>query len=147
MTHGNARLTVHGRRLIVQRSRAGWKQAHIVAAMGVSRRCAKRWIDRYRAEGDAGLRDRSSRPHSMPTRTSSEVEQAVTSLRGRDRIGRDEIARRLGVSARTVSRILARHHIPHLSRLDPITGNIIRASKTPPSATNETDPANWSTWT
>lgn len=66
----------------------------------------------------------------MPTRTSSDVEQALIRMRGRERIGRDEIARRLGVSARTVSRILARHHIPHLSRLDPITGNIIRASKT-----------------
>ena len=50
MAHANARLTVHGRRLIIERARAGWKQAHIAAAMGVSRRCVKRWIERYRAD-------------------------------------------------------------------------------------------------
>lgn len=44
MAHANARLTVHGRRLIIERARAGWKQAHIAAAMGVSRRCVKRWM-------------------------------------------------------------------------------------------------------
>ncbi|MFJ3308474.1 leucine zipper domain-containing protein [Streptomyces sp. NPDC086549] len=69
MPHGNARLTIHGRRLIIQRSSAGWKQPHIAAAMGVFRRCVKRWIDRHRVEGDAGPRDRSSKPRSMPTRT------------------------------------------------------------------------------
>jgi hypothetical protein len=41
VSHGNARLTVHGRRLIVQRHQAGWPQAHIAAAMGVSRKCVK----------------------------------------------------------------------------------------------------------
>lgn len=63
---------VHGRRLIIERARAGWKQAHIAAAMGISRTCVKRWIMRYRAEGEDGLVDRSSRPHTSPTRTSAE---------------------------------------------------------------------------
>ena len=81
MSHGSARLTVHGRRLIVQRHQAGWKQAHIAAAMGVSRKCVKTWIDRYAAEGEAGLVTRSSRPHSTPTRTSDEVEQRVLAHR------------------------------------------------------------------
>ena len=130
MAHANARLTVHGRRLIIERARAGWKQAHIAAAMGVSRRCVTRWIARYRDEGEAGLRDRSSRPHTSPSRTSAEVEEAVLELRRKERLGRDEIAARLGVSPRTVSRILARHDIPPLRALDPITGEVIRASKT-----------------
>ena len=130
MAHANARLTVHGRRLIIERARAGWKQAHIAAAMGVSRRCVKRWIERYRAEGEAGLVDRSSRPYTSPTRTSPGREEAVLELRQRERIGREEIAARLGMSARTVSRILARHGIPPLRALDPITGEVIRASKT-----------------
>ena len=73
MSHGSARLTVHGRRLIVQRHQAGWKQAHIAAAMGVSRKCVKTWLDRYAADGEAGLVTRSSRPHTMPTRTSPGV--------------------------------------------------------------------------
>ena len=56
VSHRNARLTVHGRMLIVQRHRAGWKQAHIAAAMGVSRKCVRTWLDRYAAEqGGAAL--------------------------------------------------------------------------------------------
>jgi transposase len=55
VSHRNARLTVHGRLLIVERHRAGWKQAHIASAMGISRKCVKTWIDRYEAEGEAGL--------------------------------------------------------------------------------------------
>jgi transposase InsO family protein len=98
--------------------------------MGVSRRCVKRWIDRYRAEGEDGLHDRSSRPHHCPRRTSAELEQLVVSVRVRERSGREDIAVRTGVPARTVSRILARHRVPHLSRLDPISGQLIRASKT-----------------
>lgn len=129
MSHANARLTVHGRRLIVDRARQGWKQAHIAAAMGVSRRCVKRWIDRHRDEGDAGLADRSSRPHRSPRRTPAEVEAVVVAVREAERVGPDEIAARTGVPPRTVSRILTRHGVPHLARLDPITGKLIRASK------------------
>ena len=129
MSHANARLTVHGRRLIVERARQGWKQAHIAAAMGVSRRCVKRWIDRHRDEGEAGLADRSSRPHRSPRRTPAEVEAVVVAVREAERVGPDEIAVRTGVPPRTVSRILARHGVPHLARLDPITGKLIRASK------------------
>ena len=130
MSHANARLTVHGRLLIVERARHGWNQAHIAAAMGVSRRCVKRWLDRFHAEGEPGLQDRSSRPHRSPRRTTADVEAAVLSLRERERRGRDWIADELGVPARTVSRILARHGVPRLSQLDPITGQVIRASKT-----------------
>ena len=99
MSHGSARLTVHGRRLIVQRHQAGWPQAHIAAAMGVSRKCVKTWIARFAAEGEAGLVDRSSRPHTMPTRTSDEVEQRVLAARTRHRDGPD-CARSEGRGAR-----------------------------------------------
>ena len=130
MSHGSARTTLHGRLLIVQRFEAGWPQSHIAAAMGVSRKCVKTWIDRYAAEGEAGLRDRSSRPHRMPTRTSARVEQAIVDLRLQQRRGPEWIGAELGVPARTVSRVLARRGIPRLAMLDPITGQVIRASKT-----------------
>ncbi|MCB0913525.1 MAG: IS481 family transposase [Propionibacteriaceae bacterium] len=130
MSHGNARTTLHGRLLIVDRHRQGWKQAHIAAAMGISRRCVAKWIGRFASEGVAGLWDRSSRPHRMPGRTSTEIESQVVELRRRERRGRDWIAAELGVPARTVSRILARHHLPHLALLDPMTGLVVRASKT-----------------
>jgi transposase InsO family protein len=129
VSHGNARLTPRGRLLIVQRFEEGWKQAHIAAAMGVSRKCVKTWIDRFAAEGADGLRDRSSRPHHTPTRTPIAVEQRIVDLRRRERRGPDWIAAELGVPARTVSRVLVRHQLPRLSALDPITGEVIRASK------------------
>jgi transposase InsO family protein len=115
--------------LIVERHRSGWPQAHIAAAMGISRKCVKTWLDRYAAEGESGLQTRSSRPHRMPTRTRPEVEQHIVELRQRERRGPDWIGAELGVPARTVSRVLARHAVPHLAVLDPITGEVIRASK------------------
>ena len=130
MTHRNARTTFQGRLLIVQRHDAGWPQAHIAKAMGISRKCVKKWLDRHAAEGEAGLHERSSRPRSCPHRTSPEVEQRVVELRRRERRGPDWIGAELGVPARTVSRVLARHHVPRLCALDPLTGEQIRASKT-----------------
>ena len=129
MSHGSARTTFHGRLLIVQRHQAGWPQAHIAAAMGVSRKCVRTWLSRFDAEGETGLRDRSSRPHCSPRRTSASVEAAVVDLRRRERRGPDWIGPELGVPARTVSRILRRHQMPYLAELDPITGQRIRASK------------------
>jgi transposase len=108
VSHGNARTTVHGRKLIVARHRAGWRQAHIAAAMGISRTCVRTWICRYAAEGEAGWADRSSRPHTSPTRTPVEVEERIVQLRGRERRGPDWLGAELGVPARTVSRALRR---------------------------------------
>ena len=129
MSHANARLTVHGRLLIVQRRQAGMPKSHIAAAMGVSRGCVKKWIDRFDQEGVAGLHDRSSRPHHTPSKTSVEVEQQILELRRIERRGPDWIGAELGVPARTVSRVLARNNVPRLASLDPITGEVIRASK------------------
>jgi transposase InsO family protein len=97
--------------------------------MGISRKCVKTWLDRYAAEGEAGLHDRSSRPHTIPRRTSAAVEQRIVELRQRQRRGPDWLGAELGIPARTVSRVLARHQVPHLRALDPITGAVIRSSK------------------
>jgi transposase len=112
VSHGNARTTVHGRKLIVARYRAGWRQAHIAAAMGLSRKCVRTWITRYETEGEAGLVDRSSRPRTSPTRTAAEVEERILELRGRERRGRAWLGAELGVPARTVSRVLVRRGSP-----------------------------------
>lgn len=129
MSHRNARLTIHGRLLIVERHQAGMPKSHIAAAMGVSRGCVKKWIDRYDDEGEAGLHDRSSRPHSTPTRTSPEVEAQVVAARDEHREGPDTLDPKIGVPARTVSRILRRHQMPYLCELDQMTGEVIRSSK------------------
>jgi transposase len=129
VSHGNARTTVHGRKLIVARYRAGWPQAHIAAAMGVSRKCVRTWITRHAVEGEAGLVDRSSRPHTSPTRTPAEIEDRIVAARTRERRGPAWIGAELGVPARTVSRVLARRGQPRLCALDPMTGAVIRSSK------------------
>ena len=129
MSHGNARTTVLGRKLIVDRHQAGWRRAHIAAAMGISRKCVRTWISRYEAEGEAGLVDRSSRPHTSPTRAPAEVEDRIVELRDRERRGPAWLGAELGVPARTVSRILVRRGRPRLCALDPMTGQVIRSSK------------------
>jgi transposase InsO family protein len=130
VSHRNARLTVHGRALIIRRHQDGWKPAHIAAAMGVSRPCVYKWIGRYAAEGEAGLADRSSRPHTMPTKTPAQTEAQVVAARTQRRAGPAVLAPLTGVPARTISRILARHQVPYLRDCDPMTGQAIRASKT-----------------
>ena len=129
VSHRNARTTFQARLLIVQRHRAGWPQAHIAAAMGISRQCVSKWLTRHACEGPAGLWDRSSRPHAMPRQTPPEREAEVVRVRRAERVGRDQVAASTGVPPRTVSRILARHGVPALAACDPITGAVIRASQ------------------
>ncbi|MGV0707333.1 IS481 family transposase [Mycolicibacterium porcinum] len=129
MSHRNARTTFHGRLLMVRRYQAGWPKAHIAAAMGVSRKCVHTWISRFETEGQAGLADRSSRPHSMPARTPRQLENQIVAWRKRHQCGPDEISAKLGVCPRTVSRVLNRRQMPYLRDLDPMTGQVIRASK------------------
>lgn len=133
MSHVNARLTVHGRRLLVDRVAAGRPVAHIAAELGVSRQTAYRWVRRFHLEGPAGLQDRSSRPLHSPGRTSPDREQAVLDARHRLRFGPLRIAAATGVPARTVTRILHRHHVPRLADCDPLTGTPIRASRATPT--------------
>ena len=129
MGHRNARLTVFGRRLLVDRVGQGMPVAHVAKAMGISRQAAHRWVARFAAEGAAGLEDRSSRPHELPRRTSVEVEARVVAARGEYRRGADWLGAELGIPARTVGRILARNGVARLAECDPLTGERIRASK------------------
>lgn len=130
MSHANARLTLHGRRLLVARVIEDDRPvAHVAKELGVSRQCAHRWVRRFRAEGAAGLLDRSSRPHRMPTKTTPDREAAVLAARGRLRFGPARLAAETGVPARTISRILVRHQVPPLAWLDPVTGALIRATR------------------
>lgn len=131
VAHANARLNLHGRRLLVTRViEDGRPVAHVAKELGVSRQCAHRWVSRFRAEGDTGLLDRSSRPRHCPRRTTNSVERRVLELRHDERRGQDWIGPELGIPARTVSAILRRHNVPYLRECDPLTGEVIRASKT-----------------
>ncbi|MET8572621.1 IS481 family transposase [Streptomyces sp. NPDC004783] len=126
MSHRNARLTVHGRRLLIERVCSGRPVAHVAAEMGISRATAHKWLSRWRTEGEAGLHDRSSRPHRVPHRTAATVEERVCRLRQERKLGPARLGPILGLSASTVHRILARHRLNRLAFLDRPTGQVIR---------------------
>ena len=80
--HGNAKLSVKGRELLVERiERAGWSLTQAAEAAGVSDRTARKWLARYRAEGAAGLADRSSAPARVANRTDERRVEAIAALR------------------------------------------------------------------
>ncbi|MGW1281393.1 IS481 family transposase [Streptomyces tsukubensis] len=126
MSHRNARLTVHGRRILVERVLAGRPVAHVAAEMGISRPTAHKWVRRWRAEGDAGLLDRSSRPRTTPHRTPAVTEDEVCRLRTERKLGPARIGPILGLPASTVHRILVRHGLNRLAWLDRPTGEPVR---------------------
>ncbi|MFC5911681.1 helix-turn-helix domain-containing protein, partial [Streptacidiphilus monticola] len=126
MSHRNARLTVHGRRLLVERVRSGRPVAHVAAEMGISRATAHKWVRRWREEGEPGLHDRPSRPHTTPHRTPAAIEARVCELRKGRKLGPARIGPILGLAPSTVHRVLARHGLGRLAHLDRPTGQVIR---------------------
>jgi transposase InsO family protein len=129
MAHANARSSLFARKLIVERVAAGWPAAHVAGQLGVSRATVHKWVRRYAEGGDEGLADRSSRPQRMPQRVSHKVEKRVLAARQRRKRGAVVLAAELGMNPSTVGRILARHQVPHLAAIDPITGERVRASR------------------
>jgi len=124
--HGNARLTLHSRSTLVDRIRAGRPIAHVAAEMGVSRATAYKWWARWRAEGNAGLLDRSSRPHRSPTRTSRALERRVERLRRSCKLGPARIAGILEMAHSTVHAVLVRLGLNRLAWMDRPTGRVVR---------------------
>jgi transposase InsO family protein len=115
--HGNAALSWRGRRQLAQRViEQGWTLTVAAEAAGVSVRCARKWVARYRREGEQGLFDRSSSPRNVWNRTSSERVEAIVKLR-RLRFTAAEIAEALSMPLSTVSGILTRSGMGRLGRL------------------------------
>jgi len=129
--HANAALTPSARlrlgRLVVEE---GWSVSAAARRFEVSYRTAKRWADRYRQvgvlAGQAGMVDRSSRPHRSPTRTPRPVVRQIVRLRWRKRLGPVPIGARLGVPASTVHAVLTRARINRLTHIDRRTGEPVR---------------------
>ena len=115
--HANAALSWTGRRrlceLVVDE---GWTVVAAAARTGVSVRCARKWIGRYRLEGAAGLDDHSSAPRRVANRTAGDRVEAIVKLR-RLRFTAAEIAETLGMALSTVSGILTRSGMGKLGRL------------------------------
>jgi transposase len=128
--HANARLTVHARRLLVERVAAGWPQARVAEQLGVSRQTVSKWWTRYQIGGDAALFDRPSTPRRSPARTPARTEKRVLAARRRHRAGPIALSAMLNVPASTIGRILRRHHVPLLRELDLVTGERVRSRAT-----------------
>ncbi|WP_394619892.1 IS481 family transposase [Lentzea sp. JNUCC 0626] len=132
MSHPNATLTPRTRlrlaRLIVEQN---WPAAAAAKMFMVAERTARKWAARYRDEGQAGMLDRSSRPHHSPNRTSEPVVRQIVVLRWRHRLGPVQIAGRLGLAASTVHAVLTRCRINRLSRIDRVTGEPLRRYEHP----------------
>ena len=118
--HKNARLTPAGREIMVRRVVEGGQMPEALsAAVGVCPRTVRKWVERFRAEGLAGLQDRSSRPHRLRRPTPADTITRIEGLR-RQRWTGAQIARETGVSKATVSRILRRLGLNRLRALEPV---------------------------
>jgi transposase InsO family protein len=115
--HANARLSVKGRELLVDRIVvAGWSLSSAAEAAGISERTARKWLARYRAEGPSGLLDRSCAAARVANRTDEQTIAVIAALR-RLRFTGPEIAQVLGRPLSTVSGILTRIGMGKLGRL------------------------------
>lgn len=133
MSHRRAKLTVAGRKLLIERIlEQGWAVPVAAEAQGVSAATAYKWVRRFRTEGAAGLLDRSSRPHRCPHRLAPQREAAIVELRRRGRVGPHRIAWALGESQSTVYSVLRRHGMPRLAHLDRPSGVPVRYERDHP---------------
>jgi len=115
--HRNAALSWNGRRQLAERVvERGWTVAAAAASAGVSVRCARKWVARYRAAGEAGLVDRSSAPRRVANRTAPERVAVIAKLRS-VRMTAAEIAETLEMPLSTVSGVLRRIGMGRLGRL------------------------------
>lgn len=127
MPHPNAPLTETGRlrlaRCVVDDR---WPLRRAAERFQVAPATASRWADRYRRLGEAGMRDRSSRPHHSPRRTPTRTERRIINVRVLRRWGPARIAYLLGLNPATVHRVLVRYRLPRLRDLDRATATPVR---------------------
>jgi transposase InsO family protein len=118
-THKNAPLTPKGREVMVRTVvEGGLSKAAAARQFHVTQKTVAKWVERFRAEGVDGLRDRSSRPLSLPSQTAPAKCEAIEALRRQRHTGK-QIAAEVGVSPATVSRVLRRLGLNRLSALQP----------------------------
>ena len=127
MAHPSARLSVFSRQLLVKRVLVdGWPVATVAEQLGISRATGYKWVRRYRADGLAGIEDRSSRPHRSPRRSSAEVTAAIIRARTRRRYGPARLAPITGHPRSTIYGILRRAGLNRLRDTDRVTGAPLR---------------------
>ena len=127
MAHRRAKLTVFGRRLLVDRvDTDGWTIARAAEAAGVSRQTATKWVRRWRTDREAGLEDRSSRPHRSPRALPQPTIEAILVARHELGVGPHRLSPVVGVPRSTIGDVLERHGLSRLADRDRPTGIPIR---------------------
>ena len=125
--HPNAPLTPVGRRRMVACVLDhGWSVEATADRFQVDAKTVRKWRDRFIAEGETGLLDRSSRPHHSPSRTVRSVRREVVRLRRKRRWGADHIAHHVGLSSSTVQQILRSEGLGRLDRGDRASAEPVR---------------------
>ena len=115
ITHARASLTPQGRlKMVLLVVNEKWTQARVAERFQIARGTVSKWVARYKAEGAAGLEDRSSRPRRSPNRTSQRTERRIVALRVSRRWGPHRIAYHLRLPQSTVSKVLSRYQVPLL---------------------------------
>jgi transposase InsO family protein len=131
VSHRNAPLSETGRlrlaRCVVD---DGWSLRRAAERFQVAVTTAARWASRYREFGEAGMVDRSSRPHHCPHQTPTRTERRIIKVRVIRRWGPARIAYLLGLNVSTVYRVLRRYGAAKLRWLDRATGRVVRRIQT-----------------
>lgn len=118
-THNNARLTPRGREdMVLAVVDGGLSKAEAARQFNTTWKTVDKWVGRFRTHGAEGLRDRSSRPHSLPSQTPLATADAVETCR-RERHTQSHIATALGLSTATVSRICRARGLSRLDAIEP----------------------------
>jgi transposase InsO family protein len=127
VAHANARLTVFSRLALAERVIVeGWPASEVARHFHVSRSTAYKWVRRYRAEGEAGLVDRSSRPRRLPRALPPDAIAAILDARRYRRYGPHRLAPVTGHPRSTIYGVLRRHRVNRLDGLDRLTGRPVR---------------------
>ncbi len=127
MAHGSSRLTLRGRRLLVDRVLVqGWAAVRVAEAASVSRATVYKWVRRFQLEGESGLVDRSSRPHRLPRQVPDSEERRILRLRMGMRKGPYRLGPLVGRAPSTVYAVLRRHDASRLRDFDRLTRTPIR---------------------
>ena len=134
MSHLNARLTRQARLDLVLGVAGGWTQAEAARRFRVSRATAAKWVRRYREEGEAGLRDRCSRPHRSPRLTPPPVAAGVLRLRRELGWGPHRIAWDLGMAPSTAYAVLRRAGLHRRDRRRRVSREVVRYERERPGS-------------
>jgi transposase InsO family protein len=134
--HANARLSPNGRRLLIDRIEAGWDARDAAQAAGISVRTARKWLARWRAEGEPGLLDRSSAPRTVANKTDARTVELIAALR-RLRLSGPQIAELIDRPLSTVGAVLKRIGMGRLGRLG--LAPVVRYERSRPGELIHTD--------